>query len=705
MADEGESPLIKALPPETDYMTYLTIIEYNLTPESLPILHKVLQDEKLTTNIGWDLVHLLVPMLPDSEQCLQDIARLGNPREVILKVTESLRLIEYEEPEELPEPENALAGASDPRVRAESSTYPIKTAPTAEGESRPGSGQMVELPPPLPLAVNQFIALLSMLAILHARLKAKSPSSFLSTSLQAILASFSKATTHKEEMVQAIVSTIKSIHGVQRPTLPSRKSSGMLSMAGAVNSTTSAADPEGAPNTEVSPEEKATQMKLLQSFITHVTEEYLLDIPSSDLDDVPGLAWCSRIMEKTHPERSVPGAETFTLRFEKEQSLHRRIDALGQLVTLSQDLKLSDDALLSTAIEVEKVAAAPGDEIEADPPTSAEEIPLSRFGSLFLYTARQCSSILYESEQSVLSPTASSSAMSDVPFAIFPDHHELLSHCLSSPEQSAGTFGPEPASLLDAALALGLICVERNSIGEPASDEQFNEYLQVTALLSSNCPSPNLRGHAHYLTTTVLRSQPDENVRLAFIKDTLEHCPFENLKAVAVGWIKGEIIEANPPTLPGHDGHAHDGDREHTHEDDDNDHAPSLFATPLPLDSLAPSLFPSLGPDLLPPVPVQEAWMHFQSNLSFYMASLNFLYLLLSAKHLHQSLGIQELWKDHDIGGSFLRPLGDALERFREAMEQGSELEGEVSEGVLAELGLVGVTIERVKGAVKGLNG
>ena len=91
-----KNPLIEALPPATDYLSYLTIIEYNLNPEALPTLHQVLQDTKLTTNIGWDLVHLLVPLLPNSNECLQDIARLGNPREVILKVTESLRLIDFQ---------------------------------------------------------------------------------------------------------------------------------------------------------------------------------------------------------------------------------------------------------------------------------------------------------------------------------------------------------------------------------------------------------------------------------------------------------------------------------------------------------------------------------------------------------------------------------------------------------------------------------
>lgn len=97
---KSENPLIAALPPVSDYITYLTIVEYNLTAENLPVLQEVLKDEKLTTNIGWDLVHLLVPHLPDSEGCLREIARLGNPREVILKVTESLRLIDYDSIEE-----------------------------------------------------------------------------------------------------------------------------------------------------------------------------------------------------------------------------------------------------------------------------------------------------------------------------------------------------------------------------------------------------------------------------------------------------------------------------------------------------------------------------------------------------------------------------------------------------------------------------
>ena len=703
MADE-ESPLIKALPPESDYLTYLTIVEYNLSPENLPILHKVLQDETLTTNIGWDLVHLLVPYLPDSEQCLQDIARLGNPREVILKVTESLRLIEHEDPDESredEEPASAGAEASDARVRADSSTYPMKTAATSDGEKRPVSSQARELPPPLPLANNQFIALLAMLAILHPRIKTQHPSRFLSTTLQAILASFSNSTTHREEMILAIVKTIKAVTGIKRPTLPSRHSSGMLSSGPALKEEPSqgpAGDPEAPVGLETTPDEGAMQTKLLQSFVTHVVEEYMLNLTSGN-EDVPGMAWCSRVMEKVHPERIIPETKTFATRFADEERLHRRIDAIGQLVTIAKDLKISDEELLDAAVTVEQVPAQDARD-EDEPPATAEEVPLSRLGSLMLYTARQASSILYD--------VSKFSDATTPPFAIFPDHQELLKNCLSSHNQGTGTLGTEPEALIDAILALSLLTLERDAIGEPASDEQFNEYLQVTALLSSNCPSPSLRGHAHYLTSTILRSQPGESVRLSFIRDTLEHCPFENLKVSAVGWIKGETIEANPPTLTSilpSDSHSHSPEALESPPPGRS----SIFATPLALDSLAPFLFPSLKSELLAPAPVHDAWLTFRTNLSFYLASLNFLYLLLCARHLHHALSIQDLWSNNDVVGSFLQPLREASGRFKMAMgiggeDQGGELEEDRSGGTLAELNVLDETMERLTNAVKFLN-
>lgn len=673
MADE-ESPLIKALPPESDYMTYLTIIEYNLSRQSLPTLHKVLQDETLTTNIGWDLVHLLAPYLPESGQCLDDIARLGNPREVILKVTEYLRIIDYDSVES-PESEEgpAVSGAADARARADSSTYPLKTAPATDSSQPGASTQATELPPPLPGPTSQFINLISMLETLHKRIKAKSPSRFLSTTLQAVLASFSNSSSHREEMILAVVLLIKSMAGTKRPALPNRQSSSMVQSLARTASEKSAADPEGSAS-DVTAEETAMQRRLLQSFLTYIVEEYALNLQPTD-EDVPGLAWCSRIMEKLHPERSIPETKSYADKFATERGLHRRIDAIGQLVTVAKDLKLTDEELLNAAITVEGVPEREGGD-EDEPPASAEDIPLSRVGSLILYTARQVSGILYESSR----------PYSTAPFAIFPDHQEILKHCLSSADKGTGKLGTEPESLIDAVLASAIVALERDSIGEPQSDDQFNEYLQVTALLSSNCPSPNLRGHAHFVTSTILRSHPDENMRLAFIRDTLENCPFENLKVSAVGWIKGETIEANPPGGQS----AKEGES-------------SIFATPLALDSLAPYIFPSLRTDLVT-APASEAWMTFQLNISFYLASLNFIYLLLCAKHLHYNLSIQDLWTNSDIAGSFVQPLKEASERFKKELGEGGALKDEQSEAVLAELNVLNESIERVTAAVKFLN-
>ncbi|KXL49136.1 hypothetical protein M433DRAFT_132770 [Acidomyces richmondensis BFW] len=676
---EDESVLIKALPPESDYLTYCTIVEYNLTTENLPILHKVLQDEKLTTNIGWDLVHLLVPYLPESEQCLQDIARLGNPREVILKVTECLRLIDYDTSEaEREVSRDALADVEDPRVRAESSTYPVKTAPTSGERGEQGSSQMVELPPPLPLAVNQFVSLLSMLSVLHARVKTKYPSRFLSSTLQAILASFSKATTHREEMVLAIVKTIKAVTGVQRPALPSRKSSGMLGSVSASSTSAPAADPEGITDAEITLEEKAIQERLLQSFVTHVVEEYVLNLP--EYGDVPGLAWSSRLMEKMHPKRIIPNTKTYTSRFQNEEKLHRRIDASGQLLTLAQDLKLSDDVLLASSIVMDNTAATGGEYDE--PPASADDIALSRLGSLILYTAREAACFLYEK----------TSRTGRDEFFIFPNHLTILKQCLSTSVDGINSVGTEPEPLIDAILALGLICLDRDTIGDPGTDEVFNEYLQIIALLASNCPNSNLRGHAHYLASTVLRSQPDDEVRLAFIRDTLEHCPFENLKVSAIGWVKDEILEANPPTpLAGLENDSLASTRQ------------SIFSNPILLERLSPFIFPNLHGDLVA-APLPEAWSTFQANSSFYAAGLNFLYLLLSAKHLNQPLGFADLWYSANISRSFLQPLQNASKRFRDEIAEGGSLHEEANNGVMAELSLLNDALERVSEAAKYIN-
>ena len=686
----AESPLVKALPPETDYLTYLTIVEYNLSRKSLPILHQVLQDETLTINIGWDLVHLLLPYLPDSESCLHDIARLGNPREVILKVTESLRHIEHDDGSDPDTGEDA----GDPSIGKEDATQTSRSSSTVERENLPVPVKHVETPPPLPLSVTQFESLLSLLSILHKRVKTKHPSRFISTSLQAILASFSDATTSREEMVVAIVKTVKALSGTKRPPLPNRQSSRILSSRSAPRSDALAADPEGTAAQEPAPEEPNMVTKLLQSFVTHVLEEYMLNLDSGS-EDVPGLAWSSRLMDSIHPERAVLGKPTLASRFRHEGKYHRRIDAVGQLVTLANELKITNASLLSAATMSQPIHRL--DQLgEDDPPATADDIPLSRVGSVLLYAARQAAPLLYSAPERGGTP----------PFDIFPSHLEIFKCCLYTMDQSTGTLGSEPQAIIDAVLAVGISALEHDDIGQPNSDDEFTEYLQMMALLSSNCPSPNLRGHAHYLISSILRSHPDDQFRLSFIRDTLEECPFENIKVSAVGWIKGEIVEANFPAVlrPGHPQEPHEQDPKDSHHVADDalkDSSTSVFATPIALSTLSMHIFPSLESELVTPS-TQDSQLSFRANLSFYMASLNFLYLLLSARHLHGRLAIPELWKGGDIAGRFLQPLRNAGQRFRTAELEAQEAQEQRAEQV-AELNMLDEAVERVTRAAENL--
>ncbi|KAF2740168.1 DUF1760-domain-containing protein [Polyplosphaeria fusca] len=657
--DKDVNPLLAALPPNSDYLSYLTIVEYNLSEENLPVLHQVLQDAELTVNIGWDLVHLLLPLLPASEECLQDIAAKGNPREVILKVTEALRLLEPDE--------GALDSEDDETapIAKESLSHP---ATLAAAESSLSSAV---LPPPF---VLRFEMLCSLLGTLHQRVKAKYPSRFLSTSLQAVLVAYNRAKHHQDELTLAAIKLVKTLSGTKRPHLPPRSSSGNMLRA---STGLSAPDPE-AQGDPPSADESILTNRLFQSFLTHVLEDYVLSL-SSESQDVPGLAWSSRLMEKFEPQRVVPNKPTFAELFAKEENLKARSAILGQIVALAQDLGVSTSEIRKNTLDSESERqGAPGEEDE--PPSSAADIPLSKTGSLILYAARYVKQQLYTNvgdDDDTLMP-------------VFPDHAAILDNFAG--KLGPQTIGMEPEPLLDTLLSLGLLALANNNVGEPADDEQFAKYLQTTSLISANCPSPSLRYHAHYLTSTVLRSHPSDLVRLTFIRDTLEHCPYENLKASAVSWLKGETLEANISAKPSAPAESSES---------------SIFATPVALQTISPFMFPDLKSLWQSPAEISESWMQFRSELGFYLAALNFYYLLLTAKVLHENLDVVGLHRAGNIEERYVAPLKQAAGRFREALRDGGELtiaEGDEGvSGALMDLAILEDVIDRVEGGMKGL--
>jgi hypothetical protein len=650
-----ENPLLAARPPATDAITYLTIVEYNLSEENLPVLHEVLQDTELTSTIGWDLIHLLLPLLPASEECLQDIATKGNPRECVLKVTEALRLLEFEEPQD----------TEDDDDDEEGSVQKSKAREIEVGQSSTSPGLPRTILPPLP--VLKFEILLDLLATLHRRVKTKYPSRFLSTSLQAALVAFNRATTNIDELTLAAIKFVKTLSGTKRPHLPSRRSSGQL-----LRTRTNQSEPDPEAQSDAPTADETTLVnRLLQSFITHILEDYVLSLTSDE--DVPGLSWSSRLMEKYEPRRipNKPNYRKYADRFADDEDLTGRTAILGQVVALTQDLGLKTDDLVRTVLDAElEQRGLPG--TEDDPPASAEDIPLSRAGALLLLTARSVKHELY----------ASAKGDELASMAIFPEHATVLSNFVGA--LGPQTVGLEPEALLDAILALGLIALEHNDVGEPKDDEAFAQYLQTISLISANTPSPSLRGHAHYLTTTVLRSHPHDLVRLTFIRDTLEHCPYENLKASAVSWLKGETLEANSPQA----------------QAQDEDGETNIFATPVALSTVAPFLWPDLTSHYTPiDTDIAEAWMQFRQELGFYVAALNLYYLLLQAPQLHDTLGIKQLQL-----GDYIEPLKKVAARFQEELNAGGnklDLEGEGLEQAKADVGLLEKVIEWVENAQK----
>lgn len=595
-----------------DMPTYLTYVEENITKEKLPILYDILEDQELTESIGWDLVQTLLPLLPESEACLIRIATLGNAKEVILKVAENIRAVDFDVED----------GEDDPEKLTLTPSVTLN------------NGDI----PNLPLPILQFQILLHMLAILHPRLKVKTPSRFLSASLQAILASYPGAANHHDEITAELVNFVKIVSGPKRPHFPPRRASSAQALATlmSLSANTNAID------TEPSDEDKI-QSRLLQSFLTYLLDDYMSSLPQ--IEGVTGLSWCSRFMEHIQHPLVTSKKVTLTEQFSHSEKLEGRLTTVGQILALAQDIEIHSDELYQALMD--SVPEGDGNRGEEDSfPTTASEIPLSRTGALYIFTARKVMEVL-------------NGGPSMTTLSIFPDHYTILSNFAAESGSEALAMSSE--TLIDSLLFHGLVALEMNNVGNVATDTDYNQYLQITSVLSACLPSPVQRFQAHYLTSTVLRSHPREIVQFEFIQDTLQHCPFENLKTSAVSWIKGLTMEAIQTLAL------------------EPDTTPSLFATPAPISSLVPDLFPDLSTEYSIAVKTAESiatiFEDFRLSYSFHGAVLNFLYLLIYSNAFHGPLQVQKILLDGEVRDNFLQPLEDTSNLFLAALNSGGALE------------------------------
>lgn len=191
---------------------------------------------------------------------------------------------------------------------------------------------------------------------------------------------------------------------------------------------------------------------------------------------------------------------------------------------------------------------------------------------------------------------------------IFPDHSELVKHFLGT--DGPTTIGSEDEGIIDSILAIGLWLEDSSLfVAGPLEDESFLQELQTLSLLSANTPSSTLRYSAHILTSSILHAHPVDRARLTFINDTLEECPYENLKGSAVGWLKEEFIMA--------------------HERN----AENIFSSPVALGSVQPYLFPDMT--AIEGATEAEVWEELQLSFPFHMAVLNLLIFLGSPSYEH----------------------------------------------------------------------
>jgi len=308
---------------------------------------------------------------------------------------------------------------------------------------------------------------------------------------------------------------------------------------------------------------------------------------------------------------------------------------------LARDLGLSDYRTLFDAIY--KTDSHPAEyDTEENFPTSPGDIPLSQAGSLFLVTSFIFSSILFESKLPLPKMT------------IFPDHAKLVKHFIGT--DGPGNIGGEESGVIDAILALGIWLEHNNEfVSGPLEDEDFLQHLQTLSVLSANNPSPTLRYAAHALTFAILHAHPVDRLRLTFISDTLENCPFESLKASAVSWLKEEIITA----------------QERKSE--------NLFASTVALAAAQPYLFPDAS--ALNDATEEELLQELEQVFPFHMAVANFLYFIGGDQYSHVvPTGMMAVVEEIYLG-----PL-------RTALQKSMEVKGE-DDGMKVELQLLGERI------------
>lgn len=705
--------------PADDFIDYSTILDIHLSyaldffnqedqAKLLSSLKSILkQYGELTQNIAWDLIGVLLPFVkaPISQsssanvdvtklatECLLIAALEGNAREVFLKTLAAISSLTFG-------PSSSLSTNGDGEEESEETQVPLTPlTPAASPEESRKNGFL------------RYKLLLELLTHIHSRITTSFPSKFLSQSLITVLRTFTRSVdslgrSEVEEIIGNLLAFVDSVQPSQtkkkrrmtqsqigadgRPTLPPRTStaSNVPLFAKLSLEDDSQDDEETRSRKERERAELDMQLRLLQSFVSHIVEVYITRCPS----EAPGeLAEPKSQSSHLHPDTALDNDDqpsSMTLPPKRGINLHLASRYLksskfiqgGQIQSeLPQPATNSENwsAILDMAYqlslttrELQELCCGSDDDNEdlEEPrtpveglsamPRFADDIPLSKIGSLMLLASR-----IFEKESITTSK-----------IALFPDHKNITLRYLGT--------GSTEIGILDAVLFLGAWAVssEGGGLGETPDahvpEDGWLQYLQIYALLATTSPSALTRLLAHNHLAQVIHMHPEETVRLAYIKDTLEHCPFESLKASIIGMLKDEVWAA-------------------TSADAGKEQRQNIFSSPALIDELSSELFPDLSDALDTQHPTTQAsnetrWDWFVEEHPVHMATANFLLFLLMREHdgAKGVCGVGQ-WIER-IEGRWLGRLREWLDNLSEAdieivKRRGLELDVDVLRNVLS---------------------
>ncbi|RYP62303.1 hypothetical protein DL771_009788 [Monosporascus sp. 5C6A] len=484
-----------------DRFTYLVLLEHHVRePGALESLNEKLQDEQLTQDIGWDLVEMLIP-LDGCEPCLDTVARLGNPKEVYLKVTQVLGDISKAWSTGVgddPPLDNVLYGGND------GGSYESQELWSLPREKIPGA----------------FITLLGMLGVLHQRLRARYPSQFLGPALACTL----RAYRPTPEMTAAVINLVRSLSGRKRPPLPARSSS--ISVPNPANdgdTSKNAPDPEAQ---QEEPMEDVKQREVLQSFVSWILQEYV---------DTHDMRWSARLVENYNLKRTVPGKKTIIDSYREEEELQTR-DSVALLWDLGVDKCPEPFVVRIYERSDDPDAKHSGDspaEMWREFTSASQNMQPSQLGIVCLLAYWMFSAEVFAAPH----PRPE--------MYIFPHHLRLLEmFAEENPQQEVNKH----KGVADALLAIGLVLKHRNLItgGDEPNIMAYHHHLSLILVFH---PDIQVRNAATVFAGSIFHEEPEDEKRFEIMEDLFVNCDYPSLKSCAVQWLKEEIIAARKAGL------------------------------------------------------------------------------------------------------------------------------------------------------------